>query len=137
MSETLFLYGKLRTGRFHQKGGGFVEETATVPNTVYVGPMCKVIDTAQVLDTCKLTGQVIVANQAIVQNSSQISEHVVIRDNARVIASQISGYAVIRDDAVVTNGVISGNAVVRRNANATGVELDYFSSEPCDTGCDV
>lgn len=136
MSEILFLYGKLRTGEFHDKGGGFVEDTATVPKTVKVGPMCKVIDTAQVLGG-ELKGQVIVCNQAIVQGASLISGHAVIRDNAVVNSSQINDYSVIKDNAVVTNSIISGNSVVRKNANITGVELEHFDSEPCDTGCDV
>lgn len=139
MAVIQFLYGKTRTGDFHPKGGGFVESTAAVDGSVYVGPMCKVIDVAQVKDTCELHGQVIVADQAIVELGSLINDHSVIRHNAHVISSEVHGYSVIKDDTEVSGIVMRDNSVIRRNYESlsTDQELKYYDSQPCDTGCDV
>lgn len=133
----MFVYGQLRSGDWHEKGGGFVEDSATADPNAYIGPMVRVIDSAQIIGAgTRLEDQVIVCGSAIVTNAN-VGGHAVIRDSAQVTGGRVAGYSVIRDTAIVTNSTILGNSVIRRDAVVTGETMGYYDSEPCDTGCDV
>lgn len=127
----VFVNGKLRTGNWHSNGGGFVESSASCSSDSYLGPMCKVIDIAQVSESCHIDGQVIISHEAIVSGASNLSQHAWVRDSAVVTGgASISGYATVRDSAVVTGGSMTDQAVARSNAVVTNETLINYESRP-------
>jgi acyl-[acyl carrier protein]--UDP-N-acetylglucosamine O-acyltransferase len=86
----------------HDNGKGWVEDTATVDDAVYVGSKAEVYNFAQVRGYCRLE------NQTRVYGSARISDRVVLKKYARVY-----GRAVIRDEAELTDNVrVEGHALV-------------------------
>lgn len=116
-------YSKGR-GHAHSNGGGWVADTASVADSVYVGP------DAMVLGSAALTGNVRVEDYAVVAGSTTASDNVVISGHAIVDGGgmiydngwkfgsvELSGNAVISDGAVVTNSCkVSGNAKILQKA---------------------
>lgn len=111
-------------GHAHSNGGGFVSNTATVADSVYVAP------NAMVLGNANLSGSVRVEDYAIVASSVTATDNVVISGHAVVDGGgmiydngwkfgtvTLSGNAVIADGAVVTNScMVSGDAKVLQKA---------------------
>ena len=120
-------YSKSGKGHAHSNGGGWVSDSASVADSVYVGP------DAMVLGNASLTGNVRVEDYAVVANSVMASDNVVISghavvdgggwvyDNGWVLGSVIlSDNVIISDSAVVTNSCkISGNAKLLQKAYLT------------------
>ena len=102
-------------GHAHPNGGGFVAETASVEDTVYVGR------NAMVLGDSKVTGHAVITDNAVVY-SANISDNAKLTDFACVYGfwwatPTVSGNAKIGDTAVVTaNATVSGDARVMGNA---------------------
>ena len=95
------------SGAFHQNGGGFVADTATVATTAYVGPNAVVLGTSQVLDNARIEDRVTIFDRAV------ISGNAVVRDHARVGGeAQIYGNATIHDSAQIWGGSVYENARV-------------------------
>lgn len=82
----------------HKNGGGWVADTATVRNSVYVGSNARVYGNAQVLDNAAIF------NNARVYGNAIVKENTNIRDNARVFG----------------NACVSGNAEVAEFAHICG-----------------
>lgn len=106
----------------HSNGGGLVSDSATVDDSVYVGPNAKVLGSATV------TGNVRIEDYAVVQDSAAVSENAVISGYA-IIAERanISGNVRVDDTALVMgNARISGNAKVIESACVYG---DYTMTD--------
>jgi len=111
-------------GHIHANGGGWVADSASVADSVYVGPNTMVLgeanlsghvrveDYAVVADSVTATDQVVISGHAIVDGGGMIY------DNGWKFGSvTLSGNAVIGDSAVVTNScTVSGNAKVLQKA---------------------
>ena len=98
----------------HPNGGGKVDNTATVDDSVYVGPL------ATICDNAKLTG-----------NANIINSHV-------FGDAQVSGNAVLNSAYVHRNAQISGSAVVHGvmydNAQVSGTAIVYHGARIGDNG---
>ena len=111
-------------GHLHANGGGFVADSATVADSVYVGPNAMVLGNANLSGNVRVEDYAIVANSVTATDSAVISGHAVvdgggmIYDNDWVFGSvTLSGNAVVSDHAVVTNSCkISGNARILQKA---------------------
>ncbi|MBQ9695058.1 MAG: N-acetylglucosamine-1-phosphate uridyltransferase [Oscillospiraceae bacterium] len=111
-------------GHVHPNGGGWVADSASVADSVYVGP------DAMVLGNAALTGNVRVEDHAVVTGTVTVQDHAVICGHAvvdgggwvydngwKMGSASVSGNAVIGDSAVVTQAcTISGNAKVLQKA---------------------
>ena len=131
------LCGTTATGRPHGNGGGFVEGTATVDSTAYVGVdavVCgtaKVKGNARVFGNAQITGNAEVKDNVLVYDSAKIGGNAVIKDNAKVYDnSEVKGSAVISDNAKVYKmATVSDTAQVYGNAKVYGIALVYNSAE--------
>lgn len=115
-----------KNGHKHINGGGWVVNSSTVSDSVFVGP------NAMVLGNSNITGHVIVDNTSVVVNSS-IKDQANILDNAFVIGSNISENAIVAGHAYVENVTMSGSAKVWMRANV----LNYKLSGTAEVGGDV
>jgi len=114
-------------GHAHPNGGGWVANTASVADSVYVAPNAMVLGTANVSGNVRIEDYAIVAGSATVKDNAVISGHAIvdgggmIYDNGWKSGSvTVSGNAVIGDGAVVTGLCnISGNAKVLQKAYLT------------------
>lgn len=113
-------------GSTHPNGGGFVENTASVSPTVYVGAH------AMVLGNAALSGNVRIENTALVRDAA-ISGEVVVKDNAFVLGGNYSDNVVIAGQAFVENTTMSGNALVHMRARVA----NYILSGNVEVGGDV
>lgn len=125
-------------GNIHPNGGGWVASSATVDNSVYVGPY------AMVVGNSNLTGEVQILDAAIVQDAT-ISGEVKVKDVAMVLGGNISENAVIGGLAFVENCNIYGNALIDMRARVSNYELHgdihvggdvivYNATGNCDNG---
>lgn len=114
-------------GHAHPNGGGWVADSASVADSVYVGPDAMVLDSANVSGNVRITDQAIVAGSATVKDNAVISGHAIVDgggmvyDNGWKMGSvTVSGNAVISDSAVVSGlCTISGNAQILQKAYLT------------------
>lgn len=121
----------IRFGDFHPNGGGFVESTTTVPKTVYIAPMAKVLDNADVRDTCQILGQAVVCENAIVKEKSIIADHSIVQGNAIVSqGAELRGYSVTEGQNKTMGGSYIDNVMLRRNSMVFTEDLEGFESEP-------
>ncbi len=100
----------------HANGGGLISDSATVDDSVYVGP------NAMVLGSATVTGNVRIEDHAVVQDSAVVSDNAVIAGYAIVGESaKISGNVRVDDTALVMGQAnISGNAKVIESALVYG-----------------
>lgn len=117
-------------GKYHPNGGGFVESTAKVDPTVYVGPHAKVLGYATVSgnavidDYATVTGNANVSGSAVVKGHAVVAERATVKDNAIIGDSAgVMGSAIVSDNArviesalVYDNYTVSGNATVKGTA---------------------
>jgi len=104
------------TGYYHSNGGGWVDNTATVHSTAYVGPNAMVLGSARVYNNARIEDYAVIKGSAIVQDNAVISGYAVVMDNARV-----RGNAKARDRAIVEdNAIVEGNGVVEDYAHLSG-----------------
>lgn len=102
-------------GHYHSNGGGFVANTASVDDSVYVGKNAKVIGYAKVTGNAVIDGYATVTGSATVSGNAVVTGHAVVAERA-----QVSGNAIISDSA----GVM-GSAVVTDNARVIESGLVY------------
>jgi len=103
-------------GHLHINGGGWIQNSATVSSSVYVG------DHAMVLGSSVLSGNVSIENHSLVKNT-KISGNVKILDNAFVIGGTYSGNAIIRGQAYAENNTVSENAIIGMRARVSNYKL--------------
>jgi hypothetical protein len=115
-----------KDGHLHANGGGWVDNTASVSPTVYVGPAAMVLGNAQV------TGQVRIDNTAIVKDAV-VGDSVQVIDNAVVNTGTYSGQAVVKGAGYTQNVTMSGHAVVDMRAKV----WNYKLSGSIEVGGDV
>lgn len=103
-------------GHLHSNGGGWIQNTATVANTVYVGP------SAMVLGGSNLSGQVRLENTALVKNAT-LSGQVRILNNAFVDGGTYSGSAIVQGQGFAENVTMTNNALIGMRAKVTNYKL--------------
>ncbi len=113
-------------GHLHTNGGGWVQNSATVASSVYVGP------SAMVLGNANISGQVRIENTALVKNAT-MSGQVQVRNNAFVNGGNYSGSAVIQGQGFAENVTMSNNALIGMRAKVT----NYNLSGTVEVGGDV
>jgi len=102
------LYGDVRAeiermqkGARHPNGGGWVQATAKVARTAYIGPNAMVLDTAQVLDNAIIDDFGVVMGSAVVSGHARVCGQGVVKDKAKA-----GGYSrvwqTVKDEDVVT-----------------------------------
>jgi hypothetical protein len=97
-----------RQGGPHRNGGGWVDATAKVAPTAFVGPAAMVLDQAQV------SGAARVEDQAIISGTAQVRDNAVVRGRALVTGQAVvSGRARVEQDATVRGGRVEDEATVR------------------------
>ena len=94
------------SGHYHSNGGGWVDNSATVHASAYVGPNARVLDSARVYNNARIEDYAVVADNARVENNAVVSGYAAILDNAKV-----QGNARVRD-----RGIVESSATVRENA---------------------
>lgn len=121
---------KRRQWHHHPNGNGWVQNTATVANTAYVGVEAivadharvlnatRIEDRAQVLDWAGVFHQATVKDDSKIYGSAQARDHVIISDN-----SCIGEDATITDYAQVENGYIAGKVIIRDKAVVRNITL--------------
>ncbi len=125
-------------GHIHPYGGGWIENSATVANSVFVGPH------AIVLGNANISGDVQITETALVRDAT-ISGNVIIEDNAFVLGGTLSDNARISGQAFIENNTISEDATVHMRARVSNYTLRgdievggdvivYNSSGDCDNG---
>ena len=113
-------------GHIHPNGGGWVQNSASVAGSVYVGPM------AIVLGNANISGQVRIEGTALVRNAT-MSGTVRVLDNAFVDKGTYSSNAKIQGNAFVINANMSGSALVGMRARVD----NYILSGTVEVGGDV
>lgn len=113
-------------GHLHTNGGGWVENSANVAFSVYVGP------SAMVLGNAHLSGQVRVDQTAIVRDAT-ISGSVNILDNALVTGGTLDQHAVVKNQGFAENVTMTGNALIDMRARVS----NYHLSGNIEVGGDV
>ncbi|MBQ4465408.1 MAG: hypothetical protein II916_05550, partial [Oscillospiraceae bacterium] len=99
-------------GHAHSNGGGFVADSASVADTVYVAPNAQVLGRATVSGNARITGHAVVAGNAkisgnaIIGDSACVAGNASVTDNARVLESAL----------VTDNYTVSGNATAKGTA---------------------
>lgn len=125
-------------GHIHSFGGGWVSNSSTVDPSVYVAPH------AMVLGNSHISGVSALLNTAIVVDAD-ISDQVVISDNALVLGGSLSENARVSGQAFSENNTVYGNARIDMRARVSNYELHgtihvggdvivYNSSGNCDNG---
>lgn len=113
-------------GHLHSNGGGWVQNSASVAASVYVGP------SAMVLGNANLSGQVRLENTALVKNAV-MSGQVRVLNNAFVNGGNYSGNAVIQGQGFAENVTMSNTALIGMRAKVT----NYNLSGTVEVGGDV
>lgn len=116
-------------GHYHVNGGGFVAETATVADSVYVGPDAMVTGWANVSGNAVIKDYAVVTGSASVSGNAVIGGHAVIAENAAVKDNAIVGdYAGVMGNAVISengrvleSGLVYNDYQVSGNATVKGV----------------
>ncbi len=103
-------------GHLHINGGGWVDDAATVANTVYVAP------TAMVLGASVLTGDVRIDNTAMVNNAT-MSGAVSVSGNALVNGGTYSDSAQIKGQSYSENNTMWEHAVTDMRARVSNYHL--------------
>lgn len=114
-------------GHAHPNGGGWVADSASVADSVYVAPNAMVLGTANVSGNVRIEDHAIIAGTASVKDNAVISGHAIVDgggmvyDNGWKFGSvTVSGNAVISDSAVVSGLCsITGNARILQKAYLT------------------
>ena len=95
----------------HDNGTGWVEDTAKVADTVYVGKLAEVFNNA------------IVENDVMIKDRAKVCGNAYVRDRVRVIKrAYVGGNALVyddttvRDEAIVNGGTICGHSVIKDNS---------------------
>lgn len=116
-------------GDYHKNGGGFVEATAHVDDSVYVGKNAKVLGYANVTgnavidDYAVITGNATVSDNAVIKGHAVVAENATVKDNAIIGDNAgVMGRAVVSDNArVIESGLVYDSYTVSGNATVKGV----------------
>ena len=111
-------------GHIHSNGGGWVADSASVADSVYVGPNAMVLGNANLSGYVRVEDYAVVANSVTAQDNVLICGHAVVDgggmvyDNGWKFGSvTLSGNSVVGGSAVVSNSCsVSGNAKVLQKA---------------------
>ncbi len=130
------------TWRKHPNGGGWVSDTATVEDSVYVSEDSAVYEKAVVRHQVKLIGTVRVYGFAAVLEDVQLSDRVQVFGSAKVSdRATISGRVQIKDSAEVYDTAVIGNSVevgqeakIYGNASLNDSVRVYGNAEVFDKG---
>jgi uncharacterized Zn-binding protein involved in type VI secretion len=94
-----------RAGARHPNGGGWVDASASVEATAFVGPH------AAVLDTARVSGRARIEDRAVVSGSAQVRDQAAVRGHALVTGnSVVAGNARVEEESTVYNGTIEEDA---------------------------
>ena len=130
--QSLFPDATLETWHTHPKGGGWVQNTASVDPSAYVGPDAivsgdaqvsgSVYDNAVVSDHAKVGEAARVRGEAWVFGHAQVFKYAIVYGDARVFGeAQVFGGAQVWGEAWVTgNALVGGEARVYGNAQVFG-----------------
>ena len=141
--KSLFPDATLETWHVHPKGGGWVQNTASVDPSAFVGPNAIVSENAQIYGLARVFHDAVVSGNAEVRGSALVlgnarvggnavvSGNAVVLGNARVGgnawvggSAQVSGEAQVFGDAWVWGDAwVTGNARVGGNARVSGDEI--------------
>ena len=118
----------LETWHTHPNGGGWVQNTASVSASAFVGPNAIVSGNAQVSGNAEVVGDAVVSGNArvlgdaVVYGNAKVFGNAVVFGAAQIYANaQVSGSADVHADAQVSGDArVSGNAVVYGNAKVFG-----------------
>lgn len=112
---SVFREPPLQAGAPHPLGGGFVAQTASVAESVWVGPEARVLEGAQVSGRARILGRATVSGEALVQDEAIVSGTALVTGNATV-----SGRASVRDNASLSgraqatdDAVVAGEAILQ------------------------
>ncbi|KPK48250.1 MAG: hypothetical protein AMK72_07350 [Planctomycetes bacterium SM23_25] len=75
---------RMKKGKRHANGGGWVADGAKVAATAYVGPDAMVLGSAQVLDRAIVEDYAVVTGDAVVSDHARVSGRAVVEDGAKV-----------------------------------------------------
>ncbi|HAQ37164.1 MAG TPA: hypothetical protein DCX89_07125 [Saprospirales bacterium] len=125
-------------GHLHPNGGGWVQNSASVSSSVYLGPHTLVLGNAH------LSGDVRVENTAMVRDAV-VSGQVIIRDNAYVQGGQLSDQVIIEGQSFAENNTMWGQAKLNMRARVSNYRLHgnievggdvivYNATGNCDNG---
>lgn len=115
-----------QNGHLHSNGGGWISNTASVTESVYVGPY------AIVLGNSQLSGNSRVEDHAIIKDAT-LTGTAKVQDNAVVTDGNLGENAVVGGNAFVENTVLDGNALVHMRARVS----NYTLSGAIEVGGDV
>jgi carbonic anhydrase/acetyltransferase-like protein (isoleucine patch superfamily) len=114
--------GKNVPAHEHEKGGGWVADSAWVDKTAYVGTDAKVYGKAKVLKTARVQDKAEVFDNAVVTDdceiggTSKVFGKAVVSGEAWIHGdSTVSDSAKVTDNAWVRNSKITGNKIVKGN----------------------
>lgn len=125
-SPSLFRNQLKTNGHLHSNGGGWVQNSASVASSVYVGP------TALVLGNAVLTDNVRVEKTAIVRDG-QLSGNTIVSDNALITGGSYADHVRIRGQAFAENVTMSDSALLHMRARVS----NYHLSGNIEVGGDV
>ena len=122
----------------HSNGGGWVESTATVDPSVFVGSH------AHVLGYSNLSGNVRIENTALVRDAT-LTGNVIVKDNAFVSGGFYSEDAILSGQSFAENNIVSGSASLTMRAYVANYQLSgdievggdvvvYNETGDCDNG---
>jgi carbonic anhydrase/acetyltransferase-like protein (isoleucine patch superfamily) len=113
-------------GRTHANGGGFVETSAQVAATAFVGRQAMVLGSSKVLGQARIEDHAVVRDatvkdRAVVSGHALVCEQAVVAENAKVRdfavvrgETTVSGNAKVLEHAVIdTHKTCSGNVVIK------------------------
>ena len=106
----------------HSNGGGWIADTATVMDSVYVGRNAQVFGEATVSDHARIRDSARVSGSAEVYGNAQVFHRAEISDDAVVCdIAKVCGDAKVAGDAsVFGNAIVSGDAKVGDNTKVFG-----------------
>lgn len=125
-------------GHLHSNGGGWVQNTATVSNSVFLASH------SMVLGNSVISGNVRIENTSLVKDAN-INGNVKITENAFVLGGSYTDNAIIRGQGFAENNTVSDNAKIGMRARVSNYKLYgnievggdvivYNNSGSCDNG---
>lgn len=132
--QAIFPDATEETWHRHPNGCGWVQNTATVADTAYVGPYALVYGNAQVYDNAKIRfrsrvyGNAVVCDGAEIAGNARVAVDAKVYESARVYgtaavygSARVRGNAAVYDDALVCgNALIAGSSRICGNARVYG-----------------
>jgi UDP-3-O-[3-hydroxymyristoyl] glucosamine N-acyltransferase len=95
----------------HENGGGWVQKTARVAETAYVGPLtiisgeAQILQCARIVDEASVTGMAIVAGNALIGGRAYVGGQAKVGGDAKILGSTEVGGFFSMTDGELTTGV--------------------------------